>query len=112
MVKFGKAITELSNGTVLCSNLEVEMNLPKNRAERRRRQRETRTQPAWDKPVLIHLDQGIMRVNDPQPLRIKTAKPFVAPTDGLLVVTVSTTPLRDGSAEVLEKQTRPTSQEE
>ena len=38
MVKFDKAITDIGNGAVLCSNLEVELNFPKNRAERRRRQ--------------------------------------------------------------------------
>lgn len=111
MIKFGKAITELGNGAVLCSNLEVEMNLPKNRAERRRRKRETRKQPDWDKPVLVHQGQGVMRVNDPQPLRIQSDKPFVAPTDGFLVVTVSMAPLRDDTAEVLKKLTRPTEQE-
>ncbi len=112
MVKFGKAITELGNGAVLCSNLEVELNLPKNRAERRRRQRGTMKQPAWGEPLLIHQAQGIVRVNDPQPIRVQTASPFVAPSDGFLVVTVSTTPLKEGSAEVLEQLRRPSSQAE
>ena len=97
LVKFGKAITELGNGSVLCSNLEVELNLPKNRAERRRRLRGTKKQPSWGEPVLIHEAQGIVRVNDAQPIQVQTATPFVAPSAGFLVVTVSTTPLRSGS---------------
>ena len=107
LVKFGKAITELGNGSVLCSNLEVELNLPKNRAERRRRQRGTMKQPAWGEPLLIHQAQGIVRVNDPQPIEVKTALPFVAPRDGLLVLMVSTTPLRDPGAETLKPLMRP-----
>ncbi len=107
MVKFDKAITDIGNGAVLCSNLEVELNFPKNRAERRRRQRETKKQPACDRPVLIHQGQGIVRVNDPQPTEIKTALPFVAPRDGLLVLMVSTTPLRDPGAETLKPLMRP-----
>ena len=107
IVKFDKAITDLGNGVVLCSNSEMELNFPRNRAERRRRQRVTKKQPAWDKPVLIHQSQGIVRVNDPRPIEVKMASPFVAPGDGLLVVMVSTTPLRDPSAETLKPLMRP-----
>ena len=106
MVKFGKAVTEIGNGAVLCSNMEMELDLPKNRAERRRRLRQTKKQRPWNGPVLIHQSQGIVRVNDPLPIRVNTAAPFIAPSDGLLVVTVRTSPLERSEAESLERLTR------
>ncbi len=112
MVKFGKAVAEIGNGAVLCSNMEVELDLPKNRAERRRRLRQTRKQRAWDGPVLIHQGEGIVRVNDPRPIHVKTAAPFVAPSDGLLVVMVSASPLGRSEAELLERLARPRPQAE
>ncbi len=106
MVKFGKAVTEIGSGAVLCSNMEVELDLPKNRAERRRRLRQAKKQRAWDGPVLIHQRQGIVRVNDPLPIQVNTAAPFVAPSDGLLVVTVTTSPLDRSEAELLDRLTQ------
>ena len=107
IVKSSKAVADIGNGAVLTSSMEMELDLPKNRAERRRRLRQARKQRAWDGPVLIHQDQGIVRVNDPLPIHIKTAAPFVAPSDGLLVVTVSTSPVERSEAELLERLTRP-----
>ena len=106
IVKHNKAVTEIGNGAVFCSDMEVELNLPKNRAERRRRLRQTRKQRAWDGPVLIHQSQGIVRVNDALPIRFKSAAPFVAPSDGLLVVTVTTSPVERSEAELLEQLTQ------
>ena len=57
-------------------------------------------------PVLIHQSQGIVRVNDQVPIRVNTAAPFIAPSDGLLVVTVTTSPLERSDAELLERFTR------
>ena len=101
MVKSSKAVTQIGNGAVLCSNMEVELELPKNRAERRRRLRQTKKQRAGDGPVLIHQTHGIVRVNDPLPIQLKTAAPFIAPSDGLLVVTISTSPVGCSEGESL-----------
>ena len=93
VVKTGKTITYMGNGITVQSRVEMEINIPGNRAERRRRKRENDKQAPRDKPVLLGQASGVFKVNSEEPLRITMDTPFITPGPGIIALVGRVVPM-------------------
>ena len=93
VVKTGKTITDMGKGITVQSRVEMEINIPGNRAERRRRKRESEKQASFDKPVLLGQASRVVKVNSEEPLRIKMDTPFITPGLGIIALVGRVVPM-------------------